>query len=93
MSSPERKTQRRNGGVKDHNDVVSCIMQKSNIYCIMYNLIYNLFGSTTNEINAYIYIYIDSVCVCSIVYYIHILCYIEYFYIYIYIYILYSSIV
>ena len=89
MSSPERKTQRRNGGVKDHNDVVSCIMQKSNIYCIMYNLIYNLFGSTTNEINAYIYI--DSVCVCSIVYYIHILCYIEYFYIYIYI--LYSSIV
>ena len=60
MSSPERKTQRRNGGVKDHNDVVSCIMQKSNIYCIMYNLIYNLFGSTTNEINAYIY----SVCVC-----------------------------
>ena len=85
MSSPERKTQRRNGGVKDHNDVVSCIMQKSNIYCIMYNLIYNLFGSTTNEINAYIYIYIDSVCVFYRVLYTYIMLYRIFLYIYIHI--------
>ena len=48
----------------------------------MYNLIYNLFGSTTNEINAYIYI--DSVCVFYRVLYTYIMLYRIFLYIYTY---------